>query len=703
MATLLDYPRTASILGAPAETGINDLAPVRQPSPMLSPMATRRPRPTNPLLDALHRRWGLNAAPAAPVDPWARYDPSRSLDFLHHIYGDRLDQYLNPEGDPRLYSALTEQARAEEGDRRRGALLGLRARGGDLPGSYGVAALLSDLNSESDLSRNLAGARERSMGANRDFLQGLAGQSLGQLGQFEQGTRDFYRQQSLQRQQQAYEERMANKAKKGALGRTLGAIGGAALGSFLGPIGTAAGTKVGAKLASGGVVDNPTLALIGDGGEREAVVPESSPGFRLLEQLGLLPDKVHGPATFGRERISGRNALGRLGSARDLGEADVVGDNEPMPEMPTPYSEPQAPRPHGFLEQFGTNLEQNPIPLDEHGDWLAALAASTANSFGHGAAQPFHERQAVAAGAAKNVERLNKLQEEGYKSNLTVREKKLEALARGRANAKTTVNVPGVGDVPSTSSVAQDYLKEQARKAGSIPRPANEDPAVIAQRTAREQRAVDAAERSARAADRQANSAEVRNVGTMADNIRQDPDIKDFVVVRDNFKRIRESAKLRSGQGDLSVIFAYMKVLDPTSVVREGEYKNAAEAVGKIQQLENVPKKWLSGNKLTDEGRAGFMRAAQTLYHAKKGDYDNAVSFYKNQARAFGLDPSIVIRNFAGTLEQPEAALAPPAVTPAPAAGAGKTVRMKAPSGQVRDVAADQVEHFKALGAKVVP
>ena len=33
--------------------------------------------------------------------------------------------------------------------------------------------------------------------------------------------------------------------------------------------------------------------------------------------------------------------------------------------------------------------------------------------------------------------------------------------------------------------------------------------------------------------------------------------------------------------------------------------------------------------------------------------------------------------------------------------GGGRTVKMIAPNGQTKDVPADQVEHYKALGAKV--
>jgi hypothetical protein len=80
--------------------------------------------------------------------------------------------------------------------------------------------------------------------------------------------------------------------------------------------------------------------------------------------------------------------------------------------------------------------------------------------------------------------------------------------------------------------------------------------------------------------------------------------------------------------------------------VREAEYNNASEAVGKLPQLANTPRRWLKGSKLTPEGRQGFINAANALYSQKKQDYDKAVGMYREQANAYGIDPSLVLRQF---------------------------------------------------------
>jgi hypothetical protein len=155
---------------------------------------------------------------------------------------------------------------------------------------------------------------------------------------------------------------------------------------------------------------------------------------------------------------------------------------------------------------------------------------------------------------------------------------------------------------------------------------------------------------------------QIQAIGSITDNVRMDPDIKDFVTIRDNYKRMSDMAKLDSGQGDLSIIFAYMKVLDPTSVVREQEYNNAAEAIGKLPQLANIPRQWKSGQKLTPAGRQGFLAAAQKLYEGKKTQYDRAITMWRGQAEAAGIKPELVLRDYtapAGT----GGAVVPPGIT----------------------------------------
>lgn len=146
--------------------------------------------------------------------------------------------------------------------------------------------------------------------------------------------------------------------------------------------------------------------------------------------------------------------------------------------------------------------------------------------------------------------------------------------------------------------------------------------------------------------DEASPTAKLNSINTLVDNMRQDADIRDFGVVRDNYRRVERMSKMGNGVGDLAVIFSYMKVLDPTSVVRESEYKNAAEAVGQLSRVVNLPKNILQGDKLTPKGREWFLRASWELYQAKRNDYANALQAYENQAAAYGIDSKMVTSRY---------------------------------------------------------
>jgi hypothetical protein len=66
--------------------------------------------------------------------------------------------------------------------------------------------------------------------------------------------------------------------------------------------------------------------------------------------------------------------------------------------------------------------------------------------------------------------------------------------------------------------------------------------------------------------------------------------------------------------GDLSLIFAYMKMLDPISVVREGEFANAQNATGVPAKVQNIYNQVLTGERLNKSQREAFKGQAKGLY-----------------------------------------------------------------------------------------
>lgn len=117
----------------------------------------------------------------------------------------------------------------------------------------------------------------------------------------------------------------------------------------------------------------------------------------------------------------------------------------------------------------------------------------------------------------------------------------------------------------------------------------------------------------------------------------------DFVKVRDAWGRIKASAKDASAAGDLALIFNYMKVLDPGSTVREGEFANAQNAAGVPERVVASYNNAVRGERLTTNQRRDFVDRAKKLYKAQKAQNTQTAQAYRKLAKQYNLDPSRVV------------------------------------------------------------
>lgn len=110
-----------------------------------------------------------------------------------------------------------------------------------------------------------------------------------------------------------------------------------------------------------------------------------------------------------------------------------------------------------------------------------------------------------------------------------------------------------------------------------------------------------------------------------------------FKDVRDAYQRVESSQD--NAVGDLSLIFGYMKMLDPGSVVREGEFANASNAAGVDDRVRNLYNRLISGERLTAGQRASFKGQAKTLFRTAKASDDKVRSGLSRLAGSYGLRP----------------------------------------------------------------
>lgn len=119
--------------------------------------------------------------------------------------------------------------------------------------------------------------------------------------------------------------------------------------------------------------------------------------------------------------------------------------------------------------------------------------------------------------------------------------------------------------------------------------------------------------------------------------------VKDVGPVYDGWQRVLAGKSLGTGVGDLSIIFGYMKMLDPTSVVREGEVANARNAAGVPEQILAEYNRVVGGGILSDEQRQQFVAAAEAAWQPFSTRLEDAKRVYGTLATEYGMDPSRII------------------------------------------------------------
>jgi len=90
---------------------------------------------------------------------------------------------------------------------------------------------------------------------------------------------------------------------------------------------------------------------------------------------------------------------------------------------------------------------------------------------------------------------------------------------------------------------------------------------------------------------------------------------KDYFDVEAAYDRVKASVEEPDAAGDIALIFNYMKMLDPGSVVREGEFATAENAGGVDESIRNMYNKIASGERLQPKQREMFRARAERLFN----------------------------------------------------------------------------------------
>jgi hypothetical protein len=119
---------------------------------------------------------------------------------------------------------------------------------------------------------------------------------------------------------------------------------------------------------------------------------------------------------------------------------------------------------------------------------------------------------------------------------------------------------------------------------------------------------------------------------------------KNFQVLQSAWNNLKGKLENPTGASDMSVIFAFMKLLDPTSTIREGEYATASN-VGTIPQtFIGKYNKAVEGNGFLDpKVRESFIKEANGMYKSSLSQHKQSTDEYRRIAKSYGLEPDRVI------------------------------------------------------------
>lgn len=135
---------------------------------------------------------------------------------------------------------------------------------------------------------------------------------------------------------------------------------------------------------------------------------------------------------------------------------------------------------------------------------------------------------------------------------------------------------------------------------------------------------------------------------------RGEADVQTYQAMRNSYERIRKSYEQAMGKetegdssgaglADIALLFGYMKLLDPGSVVREGEFATVQNSGGVGETVRNMYNQVLKGERLSAPRRKQILDAASDYYGEAAGNLSNVNTQYSGYAERYGINPSFIV------------------------------------------------------------
>lgn len=153
----------------------------------------------------------------------------------------------------------------------------------------------------------------------------------------------------------------------------------------------------------------------------------------------------------------------------------------------------------------------------------------------------------------------------------------------------------------------------------------------------------DAASKAAYAASQPAS---FDDTSKLRNEISQLPSYKNIAQAAPIYKSMADAAGRNTKAADLNMVYGLGKIMDPGSVVREGEIQMANNAQGWQEQLNGIIGQINNEGGLTPAGRQALMAEAHSRIQSYKMMYDQDAERYRGIATRNRANPEDVVHNF---------------------------------------------------------
>lgn len=150
--------------------------------------------------------------------------------------------------------------------------------------------------------------------------------------------------------------------------------------------------------------------------------------------------------------------------------------------------------------------------------------------------------------------------------------------------------------------------------------------------------------------ERRADHAEDRQdrnqVNDLFNRFNSAQEVQQFRQARIATQQIRQLGQSGRAADDIGLIFSFMRTLDPSSTVREGEFATAQNAASIPDRVRNYYNGALQGTLLGPRQRAEMIGTAYRLYLERARSYNEMAESHRQQARYLGAPDSEIGRMF---------------------------------------------------------